>query len=338
MKDIFATIGKIGGLIFAAAVIGFTSWMTLNLAGRLIPGNTILQAMVLVLFDVGAFVWFVQFLTQARGTVQWAIAGIGFVVGIVGTVIMTAGELVLGQSLVVLDDPTKLGWILVSTVIVAALAHAVLIYAFHLVEPATLNRIENAQEVAKAVGKAYKDTRGEIERNSDELTAALRASVLFEAQQQIASATAAHIRGAGLLASKAGEAMRGGVVIPGQARDLDRPQAAILTDNQAPARLPWWRKVRKPSKPSATSEPSKPAPAPDPALVAALVAAVTAAMQPAPAGIYASDAAANVPAKYAPVPCPSCGKDYHPLDDFCPHCSADNPRKADRPNGQGGQQ
>jgi len=296
MKDILATVGKIGGLVFAAAVIGFTSWMTLNLAGRLIPGNTILQAMVLVLFDVGAFVWFTQFITQARGTVQWAIAGIGFVVGIVGTVIMTAGELVLGQSLVVLDDPTKLGWILVSTVIVAALAHAVLIYAFHFTEPATLNRIENAQEVAKAVGKAYKDTRGEIERNSDELTAALRASVLFEAQQQIGAQTAAHIRGAGLLASKAGETMRGGVVIGAESRDVPSQAVGILTDTPAP-RPSWWRKMRKTSKPSEASKPSEPsqAPAPDPALVAAMVQALAAAMTPTqPAGHYASDAAANV--------------------------------------------
>ena len=294
MKDIMSAIGKIGGLIFAAAVIGFTSWMTLNLAGRLIPGNTILQAMVLVLFDVGAFVWFIQFVTQARGTVQWAIAGIGFVVGIVGTVIMTAGELVLGQQLVALDDPTKLGWILVSTVIVAALAHAVLTYAFHFVAPEVRNRIENAQEVSKAVEKAYKDTRGEIARSSDELTAALRASVLFEAQQQIGAQTAAHIRGAGLLASKAGETMRGGVVIGAESRDVPS-QAAILTDT-AP-RPTWWRKMRKTSKPSEASKASEPsqAPAPDPALVAAMVQALTAAMQPTqPAGIYSADTSANV--------------------------------------------
>ena len=304
MKDIFATVGKIGGLIFAALVILFTSWMTLNLAGRLIPGNVILQFMTLVLFDLAALIWFIQFITQAKGTLQWAIAGIGFAVGLLGAVIMAGGELILGQQLVVIDDPSKLGWALVATVIVAALAHAVLVYAFHFTAPATLNRIENAQEVAKAVGKAYKDTRAELARNSDELTASLRASVMFEAQQEIAAATAAHIRGAGLLASKAGETMRGGLVIPGQLHDVSQAQAAILTETpaqQAPRRR-WWqpRKDSKPSEPSEArkqSEKSDPEKAAfDPAILALLAQALAElqAKPTAPAGLYASDAAANV--------------------------------------------
>ena len=224
MKDILGTIVKIGGFIFAALVITFTSWMTWLLAQRLIPDSTILQAMTLVLFDGAALVWFGTFIGNAKGTLQWAISGIGFLVGLAGAIIMAAGELILGQSLVVLEDPTTLGWILVATVIVAALAHASLVYTYHFADPAVKNRIENAQQVSKAIEKAYGDARQEIERHTQELTAGLRESVLYEAQQQITAATAAHIRGAALLQEKTGEAIRGGgVIIPGTARNAPQP-------------------------------------------------------------------------------------------------------------------
>lgn len=288
MKDIFATIGKIVGLIFAALVITFTSWLTWLLAARLIPDNTILQFMTIALFDGGALIWFIQFITQAKGTMQWAVAGIGWVIGLAGAVIMAGGELIMGQQLVTLDDPTTLGWVLVATVIVAALAHAVLIYLFHFVEPAVKNRIENAQQVSKAIEKAYGDARQEIERNAQELTESLRQSVMFEAQQQIGAQTAAHIRGAGLLAARTGETLRGGVVIPAQARDAETGPA-ILAEQPAPPRptLQWpWRPARK-EKPA---EKTNQVPAPDPALVAALAEALTTAMRsPAPAGQYASE-------------------------------------------------
>ena len=65
VKEIGAVIGKISGLVFAAAVIGYTAYLTYMLAQRLVPGNTILQAMTIVLFDIGALVWFVLFLTHA---------------------------------------------------------------------------------------------------------------------------------------------------------------------------------------------------------------------------------------------------------------------------------
>lgn len=213
MNDIFKTIGKILGWVFAALVITYTTLLTFQLATRLTPGNLALQAMTVVLFDGAALTWFITFVTVARGTLQWAIAGIGFIVGLAGAIIMAGGELVLGQSLVTVDDPARLGWILVSTVIVAALVHATLIYLFHFADPEVKNRIENAQEVSKAIERAYKDARAEINRNVDSLTSGLLESVLHEAMQQINAATAVHIRNAAVIKAKTGETLRGGPVV-----------------------------------------------------------------------------------------------------------------------------
>jgi hypothetical protein len=256
MKDIFADIGKILGLVFAAAVIAYTSLLTWQLAARIIPNNAIGQGMTLVLFDIAALVWFVQFVTQAKGTLQWAFAGIGFAVGLFGAIIMAAGELVLGQKLVAIDDPSKIGWVLISTVIIAALAHATLIYLFHFTEPAVKNRIENAQEVSKAIEHAYKDARAEISRNVDTLTAGLMESTLFEARQQIGAATASHIRNAGLLQAKTAETLKGGPVIEGVAKDAPSKTKAVERKSPRPRPAMWKRPARVLAYASETAQPS----------------------------------------------------------------------------------
>jgi hypothetical protein len=215
MKDIFASVGKLLGIVFAALVIGFTSLLTWKLAQRIIPDDTILQVMTLVLFDGAALVWFITFIAQAQGTTQWALASVGFAVGLLGAVIMAAGELVLGQQLVAVDNPEQLGWILVATVIVAALAHAVLIYLFHFSNPQVKNRIENAQKVSQAIERAYADARGRIDSEVDTLVAGLVESVVDEARQQINASTALHIRSALQAKTKALETLSGAPVVDG---------------------------------------------------------------------------------------------------------------------------
>ncbi len=219
MKDIFGTISKILGLVFAAGVITFTGWMTMKLGQRLIPGDTLMQWMILVLFDGAALVWFFQFLTQAKGTAQWAFSALGWLIGLVGAVVMTAGELVLGQKLVVIDDPTRFGWIVISTVVLAALSHALLVYLFHFSAPSTRNRIENAQRVSKAIETAYNSARQQIDNKTDELTAGLVESTIHEAQMQIDEVTAYHVRNAARLESEAGEIMRDGQVVDGKVKE-----------------------------------------------------------------------------------------------------------------------
>lgn len=244
MKDIFGTIGKILSWIFAALVIAFTSLLTWLLAQRIIPGDTVLdivlQVMVLILFDGGALVWFTTFLTVAKGTAQWALSGVGFVVGLLGAIIMAAGELILGQSLVVIDDPTRMSWILISTVVMAALVHATLIYLFHFSDPATKNRIENAQKVSQAIERAYADARGEIDRQIDSLTAQLVDSVVDEARRQIGAVTALHVRRGGELEAQIGETLRGGPVVDGAIKDVPpKPHKHPMSANgNSPVKMP----------------------------------------------------------------------------------------------------
>jgi hypothetical protein len=185
MKDIGTTISKIITFIFAGLVITYTSYLTFMLAQRMIPGNVILQVMTLVLFDVSCLCWFVSFIALSRSTSQWAISGIGFLIGLLGSVTMAAGEIILGQKLVVLDDPSTFGWVLIGVMVIAALAHASLTYAFHFFDPGVQNKIENAQAVSKAMNQAYKKARDEIAIHEEEITNELIAATIYEAKRMI---------------------------------------------------------------------------------------------------------------------------------------------------------
>lgn len=245
MREIGAVIGKILGLVFGALVIGFTAWLTYLLAARIIPDNPILQAMCVILFDGGALIWFILFLTQAMGTAQWAVAGVGFAVGLVGAVIMAGGELLLGQSLVVLDNTEEIGWILVSTVIVAALCHATLTYAFHFTEPAVWNRIENNQRISKVQEKAYQTGRAEIDREAESMGKDLAASLVYQARAELAAAALPHLRTGASIESATAEALTSGLVIPaGPARGDATPQKSKIN---LPS-LAWPKRGAKPAE------------------------------------------------------------------------------------------
>ena len=235
MKEIGNTLGRILGLVFAALIIVYTSMLTLQLAQRLVPGNAVSQYMTLILFDGAALVWFIQFITQAKGTMQWAAAGLGFLVGLIGSITMAAGELILGQNLVTVDDPTRLGWVLVSTVIVAALAHATLVYLFHFADPVVKNRIENAQKVGSAIEAAYADARSEIDRQREVLTRKIVDTVIFDAMEQFDAVSAAHIRNGNAIARK---------TITAQVRDAEETEKverlADPTSEPVPASARIW--------------------------------------------------------------------------------------------------
>ena len=241
MKEIGAVIGKISGLVFAAAVIGYTAYLTYMLAQRLVPGNTILQAMTIVLFDIGALVWFVLFLTQAMGTAQWAIAAIGFIMGLGGAVVMAGGELILGQQLVQVDNVEEIGWILVSTTIAAALTHALLSYMFHLAEPAVWNRIENNQKISKVQEKAYENARAEIDRQAETMGSDLAASLVYQARAQLKAAALPHLRSGAQIETNTAESLSTGLVIPaGESHRQDATPKSFV--------LPGWPK-RQPKTP-----------------------------------------------------------------------------------------
>lgn len=168
MKNIFSQMAKVVSFIFAAIVIAYTTYLTWLVAQLLVPDNVPAQVMTVLLFDFAALVWFSAFLFVAKGIWQWVFSGIGFLLSLAGTVIMAGAELVLGQKLVVLDNPEQLGWIVILTVISMCLVHVVLTYAFHFSDPDTINHIENMQVAAEHRAEALKEARALIPEKAKE--------------------------------------------------------------------------------------------------------------------------------------------------------------------------
>ena len=234
MKDIFGVIAKILGLVLAVAVIGYTSYLTFLLAQRIVPDNTVLQFMTIVLFDLACFIWFLQFIATSKSAAQWAIAALGFTMGLGGAVVMAGGELILGQKLVVIDNLEQIGWILVSVNIAAALVHALLSYMFHLTEPSVINKIENAVKISGVQQKAYQSARAEIDRQADDMGKDLAASLVYQARAELAAAALPHLRKGAQIETQAAEAMTSGLIIPQTPRQDATPSGGLS--------LPRWPK------------------------------------------------------------------------------------------------
>jgi hypothetical protein len=180
MKAVLGVFSKLVIGVFAVVVVVFTSSMTLSVAERLIPSNVGMQWMSLFLFDGAAVVWYAQFLYNARGRYQRALSAAGFFAALVGVITMTAGELLLGQNLVILDDPESLGWILVGCVIIVAVVHVVLLYLYHAAEPSVFESIENEEATEAMVSASYAKARAELDADASVIASALTESIKAE--------------------------------------------------------------------------------------------------------------------------------------------------------------
>lgn len=200
MSKIGKFVGQILVIVFAAVIIGYTSFLTFILAGRIVPDNLILQAVTVVLFDGAAFVWFTLFLTRANSVYQWGIAAVSWVVSIVLVCIMAGGELAMSQSLFTVENPERLGFLLVIAVIGAAVYNAAMVYIFHLVDGDVLQDINKRVAVAAARAQIVSTALQSIESGQDERiqaeAEALKDSVIQEAAALLSAQAAAHRKAA----------------------------------------------------------------------------------------------------------------------------------------------
>jgi hypothetical protein len=229
MKAIMRTLSQALGLLLAGGVILFTSAMTFQAAQRLIPDDWLMQAATVILFDAAAFAWYMQFLYSARGRLQRATALIGFLVGLLGALCMTAAELLLGQGLVIVDT-AGVGWLVISVTIGAAVAHAILSYLYHATEPTVFEAIETEETVEGAVAKAHEAARANLERQS----AALAAAMAEDIQAQLLAR----------IAARAGQ------------RAIDATARDVLPEPKPHARdLPMANKAERPGEPAPVLRP-----------------------------------------------------------------------------------
>jgi hypothetical protein len=210
--------------------------------------------MTVMLFDGAAIVWAITFVTQAKSTSQWAFAAVGFVIGLLGAVLMAAGELILGQNLVTFNDPTRLGWILITAVITACVTHVTLIYLYHFADPMVKNRIEIQQKIASKIEQAHVDARNLLDRETSQLTAGIRDSVIEAAKQLLEGEIGIHVKERNKRAVDNSKLTGEPPILTGVARDIPyHPVAASPASARQPVHK--WEPNKKQQRPQQKHQP-----------------------------------------------------------------------------------
>lgn len=192
MDKVFRKLIGVIFLAFAAVVISYTAYLTFTLAGRIVPGNVIIQAMTVALFDVGALVWFgvLSFgdsgdddgdQNHERSIAQIVIAMSGFILSLIGVFVMVGAELILGQEMVLVDNPEQFGWMAIVAVIIMAIAHAFLAYAYKLASPEIWDKVDEAAQVAGVAGLMKKEANKQVHQKREEYGGAYREALVQKA-------------------------------------------------------------------------------------------------------------------------------------------------------------
>jgi len=163
MKKIMPHVMGIMFAIFGMAVIALLMIYSFSALGRLFPGNFIAQVMGMVLFDVAALIWLGTVIYLCKSVGQYALSAIGFILGLGGTLLLVAAEVMMGgQELT--EVPAWAGDSIVWVFILALVGHVVLYYAFKLSAPEISAEISLGYETAAITDEAMKQATEQLIR------------------------------------------------------------------------------------------------------------------------------------------------------------------------------
>lgn len=134
MKKVLGAMSGIIFSVFCIAILGLLMSFTMGALKKLFPDSFVNQMWGLILFDIAAMVWGLAFVFKSNSVGQYAAAGIGFITGFLGTLLMVAFEVMTsGQQFVQGGD--SLGrWAVYGFILVTAI-HAALVYLHHATAP-----------------------------------------------------------------------------------------------------------------------------------------------------------------------------------------------------------
>jgi len=163
MKKILPHVMAILFAVFGLAIIAMLMIYSFSALGKLFPNNFLGQIMGMVLFDVAALVWLGTIIFLCKSVGQYAISTIGFVLGLVGTLLLVAVEVMMGgQELA--KVPVWAGDSIVWTFIIALVGHVILYYSFKLSAPEISAEIALGYETAAITDEAMKQATEQLIR------------------------------------------------------------------------------------------------------------------------------------------------------------------------------
>jgi hypothetical protein len=184
MKKILKPISKILLYAFMGGVFALVISLTFQMLGRIFPGNLTNQAFGLVLFDIATVVWLAVLVFQSESMMQYGIAGLGFLLGLAGTALMVAGEVMLSAQGMV-TPPAWLGEYAVYGFILAAFLHLVLLYGHHMAAPGVSAQIQLGAARAQIISEALKQAEEQLSSNQTVLAASIAAALVDDIKRDL---------------------------------------------------------------------------------------------------------------------------------------------------------
>jgi len=184
MKKVFASITKYIFGAFGIAILGLLMSLTYQALGRIFPGSFENQIWGLILFDIAAICWALAFVFGSETVGQYAVAAIGFLTGFLGTLLMVASEVILGQNLIT-TNAQQIGQWMVYGFIGATALHAILVYAHHGAGPEIRQRIDVGIARGEVTSEAIKQATAMLDAEKTNLARTISADIISQAKRDL---------------------------------------------------------------------------------------------------------------------------------------------------------
>lgn len=185
MKKVLGTMSKFIGAAFSVAVLALLMSLTYGALQKLFPNSFSNQMWGLVMFDIAAMCWALIFVFQSKSTLQYAAAGIGFIVGFVGTLGMVAAEVMLsGQTLTPIQTGEIGRWMVYGFIVVTAL-HAALVYAHHAGAPEIHEQINVGVARGEIVTEAIRQATATLEVEKADLAQTIHHDIVSQVKRDL---------------------------------------------------------------------------------------------------------------------------------------------------------
>jgi hypothetical protein len=175
--------------LFSIAIIGMMMQFTYGALNRIFFNNIAYVLFGLTLFDIAALAWGIWFVFQSKSVTQYAVAAIGFCVGLVGTLGMIAAEVMLsGMTPEQIAASTIPAYMRYGFIIVAFI-HVILVYLHHGAAPEISEEINIGVMVGEAIDAGQKKAALQMNVVQDAVAGQLMIGVFEEAMRRIAFQT-----------------------------------------------------------------------------------------------------------------------------------------------------
>lgn len=185
MKKVLGFMSKLVASVFSIAVLALLMSLTYGALQRIFPGNFANQMWGLVMFDIAAMCWALMFVFQSHSVGQYGAAGVGFLVGFLGTLGMVAAEVILSGNLITNVNTEQIGrWMTYGFIIVTAL-HAALVYIHHGTSPEIAEQINVGVARGEVVSQAIANATKTIEAEKQELSQAIYNDIVSQVKRDL---------------------------------------------------------------------------------------------------------------------------------------------------------